>query len=428
MRLYRLFLLLAFALLPGCDEMVDVQLFATATMDMGAAVDGGLQQVQADLEQAATVFQPAPDQKELWKKDLQAVKGGASAFQEVAHQFDAYAKALVQVAESGKQKDERIDKAFKVTQALAAASMNFLSPLQAPFIEPFKTALGKLDTSVQKITNQHTNRKLKSLASPEQEERIQTIARALKAGLAEYATIDAAAFNLLQDNDKKHDLVRRYAGFAQQRQAYAVVRLEKLVEAETTLLEHPTQDGRLGDKGGLLDELDAQHADPALTIHQAFATFKNGQPKRPNQRALPPHSAAAHAALLATLREREHYYLPFLDGKLLDNQVPMNLAEAEQARWNAYIGIPQQTSLALFAKSQQLIGAWATSHHELRHALLKSGQVTRQDLVAQAQDIRTLVTYLQAAKDAAAKAAKDAADKAAKEEADRKAAGEAATN
>ena len=154
--------------------------------------------------------------------------------------------------------------------------------------------------------------------------------------------------------------------------------------------------------------LDSLKADPTGTIHQAFAKLESSPPK---------YRPQAHAALLAALRDREHFYL-----QLSDNQTPQALDDAEQARWNVCFTVPQQKSQALFTKSQQLITTWASSHQALRRALLQSGKVTRQDLVAQAQDVQKLITDLQTAKEAAAKATKEAAGKVAKAAADKKAA------
>ncbi len=377
---------------------------------MAAAIDASLQQVQADMEQAATVFKPKGEQLQKWEKDRQTVKDGATKFKEVAHQFDAYAEAMVKVAQAGQQRDESINRAFKATESLIEASKEYLSPLGAPFTTPLATAAAQIGAIVKRLNDHHTNQKLKSLASPEQEERIQAVARALRAGLAEYARIDAATFDLLLDNDAKHDLINRYSGSVQRRQEYVIARLEALAEAETALLTQPNPDGSLGDSGGILAALDALRADPTGTIRQAFNKFKYGTPR---------HSTTAHAALLAALKKRESYYLNYLDESSLSNQVPQRLHEAEQTRWQALVLVPQQQSQALFAKSQQLVGTWASGHHDLRQALLKADAVTRQDLLAQAQNVQKLITQLQDAREASAKAAREAATIAAQQAPDK---------
>jgi len=275
MRPYSLFLCaLVVALLPGCGEIVDVQPFASATTDMAVAIDASLQQVQADMEQAATVFKPIADQQPTWEKDRQTVKNGATKFKEVAHQFDEYAKVMVEVAATGKKRDESINKAFKVTESLINASKEYLSPLGAPFTTPLATATTQIGAIVKNINDQHTNQELKSLASPEQEERIQAVAKALRAGLAEYARIDAATFNLLIDNDTKHNRINRYSSFIQQRKEYEVKCLEVLAEAGNALILQRNPDNSLGDPDGILDALDKLNADPAGTIRQAFKKFK----------------------------------------------------------------------------------------------------------------------------------------------------------
>jgi hypothetical protein len=412
MRSYNLSIIaLLLALLPGCGEIADVQPFATATSNMGDAIDASLQQVRSDVEQADKVFKPNIKQKSIWDDDKLLIEKGSKNFKKVAHQFDEYAKVMVQVAEVGKKRDESITKAFKVTQDLIEASKDYLSPLGAPFVKPLETATTQIGAIIKSINDKKTNGELEVLASPEQEQRIQDVAKALKKGLAAYDSIDAVMFDLIMNNDNRHDLFSRYSNAVQHRQDYAIQCLEEMVEAERWVMQHPKQDGNLGDKDGILDRIDKLNADPTRTIHQTFDKFKYGTPKsNTHKNGLPKHSPAAHAALLAALREREHYY-----NKLIDDQLPPALQEAEKTRWNTLVIIPQEKSQALFAKSQRLIGTWATSHHDLREALLKSGRVTRQDLVAQAQDIQKLISELQDAKEASAKAAKEAADKAAKE-------------
>ena len=67
--------------------------------------------------------------------------------------------------------------------------------------------------------------------------------------------------------------------------------------------------------------------------------------------------------------------------------------------------MPKKRSEAVLRKSQELLEAWADSHHELRLALLQAKRVSAQDLVAQAQKVQQLIADLKAAQAAAAASA-----------------------
>lgn len=409
MQKFRFCVVLLLALMPGCSGIVDVQPFTKATADMGEAVDMSLQQVVADLDKTSAIRSLTADQKTTLTSHQNKLKEGTAKFAAVAHAFDKYAEALEKVAEKGKERDEKIKKVFEATDELVKASQEFVAPLKT-FSVPLETATKALAKLAGNVVAYRANNQLKALASPEQEKLIQTTAKVLSAGLADYAQIDAAAYNLLLDNNELHTTVEGYYRSIQKQREAVLFILAKLTEAENQLMKKSSSPALLSngkdglvqcekeDRCGPIDEVRVRGADADGRIFAAYKAFK--QSPNPDTKA----------RLFAALRQRQ----PFYQG-LIDNPFPQTVYAAEQARWNTTYTLPRQQSLAQFQKSRKLVDTWATSHHELRKLLLKAGNVSGQELLAQAKTIQQLIEELQEAKEAAAKETKEATDKAAKE-------------
>ncbi|GAA4003027.1 hypothetical protein GCM10022408_13170 [Hymenobacter fastidiosus] len=390
----------------GCSGIVDVQPFTKATSDMGAAIDMSLKQVVEDLGKTTTIRTLTEKQQKKLSNSQQQLREGTEKFTVVAHAFNMYAEALEKAAEKGKKHDEKITAVFKATDELVKASQDFAVPLKT-FSVPLQTALDALKILAGTVNSYRTNNQLKALASPEQEKLIQTTAKALSAGLADYAQIDAAAYNLLLDNNVRHTQVEDYYRNIQKQRESVLFILSKLTEAENLLMTAPTNtallsNGKAGlatcgkdDKCGPIDEIRVIGADADARIYTAYQAFK----RSPNP--------DTNARLFAALRQRQPFYQA-----IIDNPFPQTVYAAEQARWNSSYTLPRQQSLVQFQKSRKLVDTWATSHHDLRRLLLKAGNVSSQDLAAQAKIIQQLIQELQDAKEAAAKEAAEAADKA----------------
>lgn len=386
-------LTLLLTLLPGCS-IVDVQPFTTATKEMAAAISTSMQQIQASFKQADKVFQPTANQKCAWEAYKVTLKQNTDGFKKVATSFTAYASALESVTADGKAHEEKIKQVFEATKQLADAATAYVGP----YAIPLATAIKGLNTAVTALNVVSTNNNLKSLASRQQDSVIQKTARLLRASLKMYAKADSDAYVLLLNNDPVHDAATLYGNAAQERRAYAQPRLSLLVLAQSSLLSQPLAPDLLDSTDGYIRKLENLQVDTDGQIRKDFNAFKKN------------HKAVKSNALFTTLRNREHYYLKLV----ADNSFPQAVAEAEAKRWDAIYTIPQQKSREQFEKSQQALSIWANSHHELRQLLLKAGQVTRQDLVGQAQNVQQVLAELKDAQEAAAKATKAAKEAAAK--------------
>ena len=372
-------LLLLVLLLKSC-AVPDVQPFTKATAAMGAAIDGGLHRVVADL---ARVQLPAAETQHRIALDTarQQLARKARRFSEVAHAFDAYALALDAVAATGQQRGAAIDQVFAATQAIIQKSTAFLSaalPEAAPLnavAQPILKALGKVAAD---LNDAKTIHRLKKLASPTQDSAIQLSAQLLHLGLRHFATIDSTAYQLAAANlPDGYRNAQYWYQFTLQRQDSIVGLLAALTQADNLLragkaLDNPT------DHDGPLDHIRAWDYDPQRTVATAYAAWQ--QSKSPVKRQ------ATKAALLDALRRRELYYRPLAE-------LPQAQLAAAQARY----GAPTRDE-ALLTQSAQLLDAWAGSHHELYLLLAKASQVSRQDLVRYAQTVQTLADELKAAK------------------------------
>ncbi|MGI4887196.1 MAG: hypothetical protein ACRYFR_19750 [Janthinobacterium lividum] len=382
MRHFRFYSLLFLALgLKSC-EVPDVQPFTKATTAMGAAVDGSLQRVVADL---ARVQLPAAEASNRARLDTARRQLGRKArkFSEVAHAFGAYAQALDAVAAAGKTRGAAIDTAFAATQGIIKKSAEFLGaalPVAAPInaiAQPILKALGKVAAN---LNDAKTIHRLNRLASPTQDSAIQLSAQLLRLGLQHFYAIDSTAYQLYHANlPDAYGHVQGWYQFALQRQDSVVLLLAAFVQADGLVragkyasLENPA------DRDGPLDRIRQGDYDPQRTVATAYAAWQ--KTKTPKGRTL------AKAVLLDALRRRELFYRPLAE-------LPQAQLEAAQARY----GAPAHDA-TLLAKSTQLVDAWASSHHELRLLLAKASRVSRQDLVSSAQTVQTLADELKAAK------------------------------
>ncbi|MGI4833776.1 MAG: hypothetical protein ACRYFK_09980 [Janthinobacterium lividum] len=374
-------LLLLGLLLKSC-EVPDVQPFTKATTAMGAAIDESLHRVVADLNR---VQLPAAESQNRTRLDTarQQLTRKARKFAEVAHAFDAYAKALDAVAAAGQKRSAALNEAFAATQSIIQKSAEFLGtalPVAAPInatAQPILKALGKVATDLNAAKTIHS---LGKLASPTQDSAIQLSAQLLRLGVRHFYAIDSMAYQLAYANlPDGYRNVQYWYQFTLQRQDSIVGLLAALTQADNLVragkyaaLENPT------DHDGPLDHIRQWDYDPQRTVATAYAAWR--------RRNAPTQQRLAKAALLDALRRRELYYRPLAE-------LPQAQLAAAQARY----GGPTRDA-TLLSQSTQLLDTWASSHHELRLLLAKSGQVSRQDLVRYAQAVQTLAEELKAAK------------------------------
>ncbi|RZK98527.1 MAG: hypothetical protein EOO62_26415, partial [Hymenobacter sp.] len=133
------FLLLLALLLKSCD-VPDGQPFTKATTAMATAVDGSLKRVVADLGRVKLPLASAQDRLNQVVLDTirQQLGHRSKRFSAVAHAFDTYAQSLDEVAAAGKERGEKIDKAFDATLNVVDKSKKFLGAV--PALQPVAVA------------------------------------------------------------------------------------------------------------------------------------------------------------------------------------------------------------------------------------------------------------------------------------------------
>jgi hypothetical protein len=383
---YSPLLVLLLALLPSCGDVPDVQPFTKATADMGVAVEGGLQQVVSDLQRGAQLRSLSAEDKKQLQQDQQQLAQLATAFAAVARSFDEYASALNQVAAAGEKREAAIQKVSAATDKLVAASQSFAAAAPyAALLGPLTKALADAASELNRV---HTTNKLAKLASPEQEAVIERTAQLLSAVIGQFAQVDASVYNLLLDNDAAQDNALLIAGERRKLTDATAYLLRRILQAETILLRNPPRYGGLSDgKSGPLDELMLLDKDPRQLLTSAFLAYKSD-----------PKNLAKQGQLFDVLKDRENRYSQLLASL-------QSASISAQASWDTLYTVPKKRSAAVLQKSQELLEAWADSHHELRLALLQAKNVSAQDLVAQGQKVQQLIADLKAAQAAAAASA-----------------------
>jgi hypothetical protein len=385
---YFTLLVLLLALLPSCGDVPDVRPFTKATADMSVAVESGLRQVVRNLQQGAQLRSLSPEDKKQLQQDQQQLDKLAKNFAEVARSFDEYASALNQAAAAGEKREAAIQKVSAATDKLVAASQSFAAAAPyAALLGPLTKALADAASELNKV---RTTNKLAKLASPEQEAVIERTAQLLSAVIGQFAQVDASVYNLLLDNDAAQDNVLLLAGERRKLADATTYLLRRILQAETILLRNPPRYGGLSNgKSGPLDELILLDKDPSQLLTSAFLAYKSA-----------PQNLAKQGQLFDALKDRENRYSQLLTSL-------QTASTSAQANWDTLYTVPKKRSAAVLQKSQELLEAWADSHHELRLALLQAKRMSAQELVAQGQKVQQLIADLKAAQAAATSAAKD---------------------
>jgi hypothetical protein len=384
---YFTLLVLLLALLPSCGDVPDVRPFTKATADMGVAVESGLRQVVRNLQQGAQLRSLSPEDKKQLQQDQEQLDKLAKNFAEVARSFDEYASALNQAAAAGEKREAAIQKVSAATDKLVAASQSFAAAAPyAALLGPLTKALAEAASELNKV---RTTSKLAKLASPEQEAVIERTAQLLSAVIGQFAQVDASVYNLLLDNDAAQDNALLLAGERRKLADATTYLLRRILQAETILLRNPPRYGGLSNgKSGPLDELMLLDKDPSQLLTSAFLAYKSA-----------PQNLAKQGQLFDALKDRENRYSQLLTSL-------QTASTSAQANWDTLYTVPKKRSAAVLQKSQELLGAWADSHHELRLALLQAKRVSAQELVAQGQKVQQLIADLKAAQAAATSADK----------------------
>jgi hypothetical protein len=384
---YFTLLVLLLALLPSCGDVPDVRPFTKATADMGVAVESGLRQVVRNLRQGAQLRSLSPEDKKQLQQDQQQLDKLAKNFAEVARSFDEYASALNQAAAAGEKREAAIQKVSAATDKLVAASQSFAAAAPyAALLGPLTKALANAASELNKV---RTTNKLAKLASPEQEAVIERTAQLLSAVIGQFAQVDASVYNLLLDNDAAQDNALLLAGERRKLADATTYLLRRILQAETILLRNPPRYGGLSNgKSGPLDELMLLDKDPSQLLTSAFLAYKSA-----------PQNLTKQGQLFDALKDRENRYSQLLTSL-------QTASTSAQANWDTLYTVPKKRSAAVLQKSQELLGAWADSHHELRLALLQAKRVSAQELVAQGQKVQQLIADLKAAQAAATSADK----------------------